>query len=92
MLEGRNGDRPLEVAVVGDQPDTTQLLLHSNPFTVTFEQSEGVGWQDISISHIIDKVIKLDKCFVIPSSWVSRGGAENLPPVVAHEIEGPVWH
>ena len=92
MLEGRNSDGPLKVAIVNNQPDATQLLLHCLPLTVTFQHSEGVGWQDISAFHIIDKVVKSDKRFVIPSSWVSRGGVQDLPPVVACEVESPGGH
>ena len=64
------------MAIVNNQPDTTELFLHHLILAVTFQQSEGVGWQDLSVFHIIDKGVKLDKRFVIPSSWVSRGGAD----------------
>ena len=89
MLEGRDGDRPLKVAIVNNKPDTTQLLFHGCPSTVMLEKCESVECQDVSVSHIIDKGVKLDKHFVIPSSWVSRGDAENLSPVVAREVESP---
>lgn len=42
--------------------------------------------------HIHHKIIKPDKRFVVPSSGVTSGCAENLLPVVASEIEGSGWH
>ena len=42
--------------------------------------------------HIHDKFVKLNKSFVTPSAWVTRGCVEDASPVIASEVVGPGWH
>ena len=83
----RDCARPVQVAIVTREPDTTELAIDSPSIVVLTKQGRGVGQQRTTAPHACCKVVKPDKCVVIPSSRMTSGGVEDGLSVVGSEVK-----